>query len=145
MVTRINLDTGEEEGESLEEEYTLEDVTINVSDYIAPTSVRDFRRSWATSAGEGEVLQKFSLRRNKLEDAITTVVECLGLHVCDGTSRVRSGARQHMIHLSGTFMGGVTVLARAQVSIGSSDTTVLKIAVRSKSATISKMVAESIS
>jgi len=156
MVTRVDLDTGDvEEGDTpLEEEYTLEDVQINVSDYIVPTPVRDFRRSWANAAGgggggddnDGEVLQKFSLRQKKLEETIATVVECLGLQVCDGTSRVRPGARQHMIHLSGTFMGGVAVLARAQVSIGSSsDTTVLKIAVRSKSAAISKMVAESVS
>jgi len=145
MVTQFNLDTGEEEGDSIEEEYTLENVEINVSDFITQTSVRDFKRSWAASAGEGEVLQKFSLRQNKLDDAIATLIECLGLQVCDGTGRVRPGAKQHMIHLSGTFLEGVTVLARAQVSMGSSNTTVLKIAVRSKSATVSKMVAESIS
>ena len=71
--------------------------------------------------------------------------ECLGMQVCDGTGRVRSGAKQHMMHLCGTVLGGVDVFARAQVTLGSSNNTVLKIAVRSKSESVSKMVIESIS
>ena len=58
---------------------------------------------------------------------------------------MRKGAKQHMIHLSRTFLGGIGILARAQVSLGPSNNTVLKIAVQSKSAAMSKMVAESIS
>ena len=44
MVTQFNLDTGEEEGDSIEEEYTLENVEINVSDYITQTTYKYFRR-----------------------------------------------------------------------------------------------------
>ena len=73
--------------------------------------------------------------------------ECLGMQVCDGTGRVRSGTKRQMMHLCGTvfFGGGVDVFARAQVTLGSSNNTVLKIAVQSKSESVSKMVIESIS
>ena len=39
--------------------------------------------------------------------------------------------------------GGTSILVRAQVSLGTSNSTVLKIVVRSKSAAVSKMVVKS--
>ena len=53
--------------------------------FVAGSSVRDFERSWAAAGGKGEVLQKFSLRQKKLDEAIEILIECLGMEVCDGT------------------------------------------------------------
>jgi len=141
-VVSVDSETGEEKGDSFDEEYALEDFDLNISDFISQTSVNDFRKSWDGLAGKGEALQKFSLRESNLQDATRSVIKCSGLHVSDGTSRVRSGVKQHMIHLSGTFLWGGNVLARSQVSISSHGTIILKIAVRSENIIVSKMIVD---
>lgn len=39
----------------------------------------DFRRSWETFSTDGEVLAKFALQFKKLEDAVTGVIDFLGI------------------------------------------------------------------
>ena len=72
------------------------------------------------------------------------VIDCLGMQTCDGTHAVKPSARrQHMLHMSGTFLGGVTAVARSQISLSpSSGAIILKIAIRSESEEVSQLVAE---
>lgn len=66
---------------------------------------------------------------------------------CDGTATVKAnaGGKPHMLHLSGVFVGGCSVLARAQIATDpSGGGVVLKIAVRSDNQDISRIVADCI-
>jgi len=72
----------------------------------------------------------------------------LGMQPCDGTANLKpnSAGKPHMLHLSGVFMGQQQVLARAQIAMqGETGGVVLKIAVRSEDAAVSRMVADCIS
>ena len=146
-VVQVDPTTGEEEGDSFEEEYPLEDLEVATSDFMAKVTVPDFRKAWETIGNENEVLEKFALQFKKMEDAVTAVVDFLGMQPCDGTGSLKpnAGGKPHMLHMSGVFVGGQQVLARAQIAAqGDSAGVILKIAVRSADATVSRMVADCI-
>jgi len=142
----VNVDpaTGEEEGEGFQEEYPLEDLGITTSDFMAKVAVGDFRRSWEGMTNANEVLEKFALQFKKLEEAVSAVIDFLGMMPCDGTGVVKSSGKAHMLHMSGVFVGGKNVLARAQVGMDGGGGVVLKIAVRSEDKEVSRMVADCI-
>jgi coatomer subunit gamma len=146
-VVQVDPATGEEEGDTFEEEYPLEDLEISTSDFMAKVAVPDFRKAWETTGNEGEVLEKFALQFKKLEDAVSAVIDFLGMQPCDGTAAVKAATpgKPHMLHLSGVFVTGQQVLARAQVAMqGDTGGVVLKIAVRSEDAAVSRIVADCI-
>lgn len=151
-VVQVDPATGEEEGDTFEEEYPLEDLAISTSDFMAKVSVPAFREAWETVGNANEVLEKFALQFRTLEDAIAAVLDFLGMQPCDGTGSVRpnSAGKPHMLHMSGVFVSGEQVLARAQIALQGSDdgingsSVILKIAVRSADANVSRMVADCI-
>lgn len=151
-VMQVDPATGEEEGDAgFEEEYPLEDLEVSTSDFMAKVSVPDFRRAWENVGNAHEVMEKFALQFKKQEEAVKAVVDFLGMQPCDGTGLLKAGndgTKPHMLHLSGVFVGGRSVLARAQVAVQGTDGSggvVLKIAVRSEDEGVSRMVADCIS
>ena len=65
-----------------------------------------------------EVLEKFVLQFKKLNHAVDAVLGFLGMQPCDGTGTLKAGSgKPHMLHLSGVFVRGTSVLARGQVGI----------------------------
>lgn len=147
-VVQVDPATGEEEGDKFEEEYPLEELEVATSDFMAKVTVPDFRKAWEAIGNDNEVLEKFALQFKKMEDAVTAVVDFLGMQPCDGTGTVKpnAGGKPHMLHMSGVFVGGQQVLARAQIAAQgeNSNGVILKIAVRSADATVSRMVADCI-
>lgn len=145
-VVQVDPATGEEEGDSFEEEYPLEDFGISIGDFMAKVSVGDFRRSWDQMGKDNEVLERFALQFKKLDQAVSSVMDILGMQACDGTATMKPNdtGKSHMLHLSGVFIGGVSVLARAQVSLEKTGGAMLKIAVRAEDEQISRTVISSI-
>ena len=144
-VVEVDPATGEEEGATFEEEYPLEDLEIATADFMAKVSVPDFRKAWEDMGNEGEVLEKFALQYRKVEDAVTAVLDFLGMQPCDGTATVKPTGKPHMLHLSGVFVSGQQVLSRAQIALpNESGQCILKIAVRSPDGDVSRMVADCI-
>lgn len=145
-VVQVNPTTGEVEGDEdgYDDEYALEDLDLQTRDYMAKVQVGDFRRVWEQVGSDGEVLEKFALQFRKLEDAVVAVADFLGMAAVDGTGVVPSGAesgkRSHTLHMSGMFLGNVSVLVRAQLQINDSGSVILKLAVRSEDASISEVV-----
>jgi coatomer protein complex subunit gamma len=144
-VVQVDPTTGEEEGGTFEEEYPLEDLEIATADFMAKVSVPDFRKGWEVVGNESEVLEKFALQFRRIEDAVTAVLDFLGMQPCDGTAAVKQPDKPHMLHLSGVFVSGQQVLARAQIAPpNESGQVILKIAVRSPDADVSRIVADCI-
>lgn len=147
-VTHVDPATGQEDGGTFEEEYPLEDLEIATSDFMAKVTVADFRKAWESIGNENEVLEKFALQFKRLEDAVVAIIDFLGMQPCDGTAAVKANAgTTHMLHLSGVFVTGQQVVARAQIALqgeNGSGGVVLKIAVRSDDAEVSRMVADCI-
>jgi coatomer protein complex subunit gamma len=144
-IVQVDPATGEEEGTGFEEEYPLESFEIATSDFMAKVTVPDFRQAWETVGNGGEVLEKFALQFKNMESAVTAVIDFMGMQPCDGTGAIKAGAgnKPHMLHLSGVFVTGQQVLARAQI-LAENGGVVLKIAVRSEDEGVSRMVADCI-
>lgn len=148
-VVQVDPNTGEIEGDEdgYEEDYPLEELDLNTNDYMAKVSFPDFRKKWEEIGSEGEVIEKFSLQFKKLSEALTAVIEFLGMQPCDNTGVISSSdasKKSHTLHLSGMFIGNITVLVRAQIQLDEASGVVLKMAVRSSSQDISTLVAECI-
>lgn len=147
-VVQVDPTTGEEEGDTYEEEYPLEDLEISTSDFMAKVTVPDFRKAWETLGNTNEVLEKFALQFKQKEDALAAVIDFLGMQPCDGTGTIKpnAGGKPHMLHMSGVFVTGQQVLARAQIAMQGDNGSgvILKIAVRSEDADVSRMVADCI-
>mmetsp|Transcript_8044 Transcript_8044/g.13313 ORF Transcript_8044/g.13313 Transcript_8044/m.13313 type:complete len:951 (-) Transcript_8044:149-3001(-) len=145
-VVQVDPVSGEEEGDTYEEEYPLEDLEVSTADFMAKVSVPDFRKAWEAMGNDNEVLEKFALQFKKLEDAVAAVIDFLGMQPCDGTAVVKpvASGKPHMLHLSGVFVSGEKVMGRAQIAMQGDTGVVLKIAVRSGDADVSRMVADCI-
>jgi coatomer protein complex subunit gamma len=146
-VVEVDPATGEEEGGTFEEEYPLEDLEITTSDFMAKVTTPDFRKSWEELGNTNEVLEKFALQFKKMDDAVAAIISFLGMQPCDGTGTIKpdAGNKPHMLHMSGAFVTGQQVLARAQVAFnGDQGQVILKIAVRSEDEAVSRMVADCI-
>ena len=143
-VVPVGPETGEDEGEPFDEEYPLEDFEIFTADFVAKTVVADFRNAWEETGSKNEILQKFGLAEKTVANAASAVIDCMGMHTCDGTGMIKPGAKQHMLHLSGTFLGGIKILSRCQIACSQGGAIVLKIAIRSEGKDVSKLMAECI-
>mmetsp|Transcript_14581 Transcript_14581/g.35445 ORF Transcript_14581/g.35445 Transcript_14581/m.35445 type:complete len:947 (-) Transcript_14581:1150-3990(-) len=145
-VVQVDPATGEEEGDTFEEEYPLENLQISTSDFMAKVTVPDFRKAWETAGNANEVLEKFALQFKRMEDAISAIIDFLGMQPCDGTGQIKPNAvgKPHMLHMSGVFVSGQQVLARAQIAMQEGSGVILKIAVRSDDEGVSRSVADCI-
>jgi len=138
-----------EEEEGFEEEYPLEDFTIECSDFMSKVGILDFRKSWEELGKDFEVMEKFALKTcSDVPSALKYVIGKMGLVACDGTEVIgekkKGGA--HMLHLCGRFvLDDMPVMARCQIGNMAGAGVVLKMAVRSKDKSVSQWVANCIS
>lgn len=121
--------------------YALEDLVLAPVDFMAPVPVPNFGLAWDELGADFEVLEKFALTQYKtVRGAADAVMDFLGLAPCEGTGSVPTAARQHMLMLSGMFVGGVRVLARVLLVAHEKNGTLLKIAVRSQTEEVTSTV-----
>lgn len=109
------------------------------------------------------MLQKFALHFKDMSSAIDAITSSLEMQqraesildqkhsswwcrAVDGTLAIGfdDSASQHNLHLVGTFIGDVLVLARAQVRMDEKSGCVLKLSVRSSMKEVSEIVADCI-
>ena len=64
------------------------------------------------------------------------------MQTCDGTGTINPSATQHMLHLSGTFMGGVKTLVRCQLSLLPTGGVVLKMAIRAETQEAAQLLSQ---
>jgi len=145
-VIQVDPTSGDDESEPFEEEYPLEELEITTADFMAKVTVPDFRKAWENCDSANEVMEKYALQFNNVGDAVSSVIGLLGMQPCDGTGTLKAnaGAKPHMLHMSGVFIGGISTLARAQLTMQGDSGVVLKIAVRSDDPNVPRMVADCI-
>mmetsp|Transcript_4089 Transcript_4089/g.7148 ORF Transcript_4089/g.7148 Transcript_4089/m.7148 type:complete len:938 (+) Transcript_4089:116-2929(+) len=130
-----------------EEDFPIDAIELGTTDFVAKVQVSNFRTVWESVGKDNEVLEKFELPQYRtLKDAITAVVDFLGLRPCEGTDSVAHNAASQNVLLSGTFIGGTKVLARSAFNIdpNGGGAVNLKIAIRSEDPEVSKLVMDCI-
>lgn len=140
-----SLSDGEETGDSYQEEYALEELSLSTADFIAKVGVPDFRKAWESLAQGKEIMDKFSLHYKSRQDAVDAVLELLGMKCCDNTETPPPSSKPHILHLSGVFLGGESVLVRARLSMDKeTQCVVLQMVVRCEDERVARMVVDSI-
>ncbi|KAJ0981913.1 hypothetical protein J5N97_010168 [Dioscorea zingiberensis] len=143
IVKEVDPATGEAEDEGVEDEYQLEDLEIVAADYILKVGVSNFRNAWESMDPDSERVDEYGLgARESLAEAVSAVINLLGMQPCEGTDVVPSNSRSHSCLLSGIFIGNVKVLVRLSFGIDGPKQVAMKLTVRSDDPAISDAIHE---
>ncbi|XP_020088256.1 coatomer subunit gamma-2 [Ananas comosus] len=133
IVKEVDTSTGEAEDEGVEDEYQLEDLEIVPGDYMRKVPVANFKNAWESMGPENEQVDEYALGvRESLAEAVSAVINILGMQPCEGTEVVPSNSRSHTCLLSGVYIGNVKVLARLSFGISGPKEVAMKLVVRSE-------------
>ena len=127
------------------ETYAVNDLEIGIADFILKRAQPDFKAAWDAVGDKAEMRDQFALPDNSLQSACKSVIDFLGMKVCENTDVVAHNAVKHSLLLSGIFAGNKRVLAHALLLFDDKKQVVLKIAVRSDDADVSQAVLQCIS
>jgi coatomer subunit gamma len=132
-------------GDPSPEDYPVNDVEVSTADFVAKVPVADFRSAWEAMGAEGEVLESFTLAFKTVGEAVSAIIDTIGLAPCEGSGQVKAGTNKHQALLAGVFLGDVKVFARLQVTLDASSGCVLKISIRAPEKELSEMLMSCIS
>lgn len=137
----VDPSTGEAEEEGYADEYQLEDVDLEYTDYVSKLSVGNFRKAWEEMGEETELADEYGIgQREGLQEAVEVLIATLGMSPCEGTDAVPPNARSHMVLLSGKLVGDVSLLVRLSLGIDASSNVAMKLVARADSAAGSEFV-----
>ncbi|ORY44762.1 Coatomer, gamma subunit [Rhizoclosmatium globosum] len=137
--------TGEADEEGYEDEYLLEDLELTTADYIQPTFVSDFGRTWEQVGQQHEMVEAFELSAiTSVKDAVTKIIDILGMEACDGSYSVKDKATTHTLLLAGMFVGGIGALVRCRMAYDASSGVTLEIACRCEDPEVCERIVNSI-
>jgi len=132
-VKEIDPSTGEAEEEGFDDEYQLEDLDVSPADYVKATSVPNFTEAWDAMDEANEVADSYALgERENVQEAVETVIELMGMTVCDGTDMVPPNARSHTVSMTGTVVGDAQVLVKLQFGMDAQHNVAMRLAVRAE-------------
>uniref|UniRef100_A0A2P2I1X4 Coatomer subunit gamma n=1 Tax=Hirondellea gigas TaxID=1518452 RepID=A0A2P2I1X4_9CRUS len=136
--------TGEPETEDgYQDDYTLEDLEISVSDHVNKAQRSNFAAAWEELGPSSELEDTFALSSlSTLSEAVIQVTNFLGMHPCDRSDRVPDGKSSHTLYLAGTYRGGHAVLVRAKLAL--SDGVAMQLTVRSTDPNVSEVIASAV-
>lgn len=113
---------------------------------MRPTFVSNFGDDWDALGADGEAIETYALASvPSLAAAVVEVTRYLGMQAAEGSDQVKSGAKKHILYLSGRFVGDVAVLVRVRMRLAKDGGGVsMEVTVRSKSADVSTTLAQAI-
>ncbi|KMZ56280.1 Coatomer subunit gamma-2 [Zostera marina] len=142
IVKEVDPSTGESD-EGVEDEYQLEDVEVTAADYMKKIGVSNFKNAWESIGDDCERIDEYGLGvRDSLKEAVSAVIDILGMQPCEGTEAVSNNSRSHTCLLSGVFIGNVKVLVRLSFGIDGPKQVAMKLAVRSEAEAVSDAIHE---
>lgn len=136
---------GEVEAVGQQDECELDEIEISECAFmqVGPNfGLPEFKQCWEKLGNNGEVVKRYALGLNSLQEAVDAVCTLIGMRACENTNKVPESAPSHGIQLSGLYYGGITVLCRAGFLLNpTGEGVTLKIAVRSADRNISSLIA----
>eukprot|EP01098_Paradermamoeba_levis_P011387 TRINITY_DN486_c0_g1_i1.p1 TRINITY_DN486_c0_g1~~TRINITY_DN486_c0_g1_i1.p1 ORF type:complete len:630 (+),score=220.72 TRINITY_DN486_c0_g1_i1:908-2797(+) len=138
----VDPQSGEAEEVGYDDQYQIEEVEVNMADYIHKTFISNFQTEWETVGADNEVVETFALSTMKnLTDAVKEIIDFLGMQPCERSDQVPPKKAKHILYLSGRGVGGVPVFVRARMKSDPSSGVNVELTVRSLSLGVSQAVA----
>jgi len=135
--------TGEADPIGYSDEYGLEDVSVNVGDFMQKLTKSNFSVAWDGIGMENEMEETYSLTQiGTLSEAVKLIIDHLGMNPSERTDSVDDEKSTHALLLTGLFVGGVPIMARAKLVL--TDYVSMSLCVRSLDKEVSELVLSSI-
>ena len=88
---QVDPTTGEAEEDGVEDEYQLEDLEVVAADYMVKLGVSNFRNAWESMGPDFERVDEYGLGpRESLAEAVSTVINLLGMQPCEVSLSLRT-------------------------------------------------------
>jgi coatomer protein complex subunit gamma len=131
-------ETGETLEDTEEDDFELEDLKVNITDYIADISL-NFKEQWEALKDNETTGTTKDVAKTNLQNAVDKFINKVGLSPL-GERKVQPKKNSHSLYFSGHMTNDVTVLIAVQLSTDESGATVTKVAVRSSDTSIATEV-----
>ncbi|KAK8234151.1 adaptin N terminal region-domain-containing protein [Phyllosticta capitalensis] len=122
-----------------QDEYPVEDLTLNVADFVIPAYAGSFDHVWGQSYAD-EDTQTLQLSLTKIQDAVDQIPAALSLQPLDGTDIAASKSRHELKLFGKTVMGG-KVAADVNIVRLSEGEFAIKISAKSEEQGVAKLLA----
>ncbi|KNC53775.1 coatomer subunit gamma-1 [Thecamonas trahens ATCC 50062] len=132
-VLDVDPESGEpEEGdEGEDDEYEVDEVDIAPADYMQKTFVPNFAAAWDKFTDDHQSLELFALGSlGSVAEAVSTLIDLLGMQVCERSNAVKPDAVTHTLLLSAVFAGQVPLLVRIRLKLDQTRTVQMELTVR---------------
>ncbi|KAI9882749.1 MAG: serine/threonine protein kinase [Watsoniomyces obsoletus] len=141
----IDPSTGEAEETGYEDEYQVENLELNGSDYVVPTFAGNFGTIWEQLKGGDEEVETLQLSNVKsISDATEQLATTLSLQALEGTDVPISNST-HALKLFGKTVSGGKVAALVKMAYSAKTGVTTQITVRSEEEGVAGMVVASVS
>jgi len=141
----IDPSTGEADESGYDDDYQVEDIEVATADFVRKTYVSNWEDKWNEVGDEFEVVETYSLSTMKsLQDAVKEIGDFLGMGAAERTDQVASKKTKHILLLTGEFLGGIPVVARARMKFTEGQGVQMELTTRSKSDDVSMAIVSSI-
>lgn len=140
----IDPTTGEPEDTGYEDEYSIEDLELHISDYLVPSFASSFQNLWEQVGAAGEeASETYKLSGVKgIQEACETIPAQLGLQALEGSDLVvAQNAATHVLKLFGKTIGGGRVVAMIKMAYSSKTGLAVKVTCRSEEEGVAAKVA----
>eukprot|EP00056_Hartaetosiga_gracilis_P017943 m.8955 g.8955 ORF g.8955 m.8955 type:complete len:868 (+) comp6252_c0_seq1:77-2680(+) len=142
-VRDFDPDTEELDSESYEDTYSLENVTLALSDYILPAAKPNFAAAWAALESNAEMEDTFAMENwDSIETGVKELIKFFGMAPCEKSNLVADDSTTHSLFLSGVFVGGFPFLIQARFAL--SDSVSMELSVRSENEDVSQLIIDSL-
>lgn len=100
-----------------EDDYQLEDFSVNVNDYLKPAPIpvdKKFENVWKGMQG-AEQKASYELQYQTLEAAIKGLTKHFGMYICENSDVINMSNKTHSLMLAGTYLGYIPLLLNAVI------------------------------
>lgn len=130
-------------GKMTNEGIQVEDVDLSVGDYMLPFPIAPFQKKYEDLPHE--CIETYQLTAvPSIKQAVSTLLDLLGMAPCEGTETVKDKAATHQLLLSGVFVGGIACVARCRMVWDQVNGVALEVAVKSQDHAVAAALADAI-
>ncbi|SOV78298.1 coatomer subunit gamma, putative [Plasmodium sp. gorilla clade G3] len=136
-----------EHDEGFPDSYSINPMCIQIVDFINPKILRhgEFKHLWDSMENHNtEVVSKFSLNFENIQQAVVGLLNTLNMIACDQTDYVENNSNNHNMLLSAQFLNDTYILCKASLILSQQYGCLLKIICRSANKILSEHILKSL-
>jgi len=135
-------ETGEVDEDGYPDQYEIDELEVSLADMMLAVDKPNFGGAWDELADDAAAEETYELPFEGIEQAIEKIIGHMGMKACEKSDKVKEGKRTHTLYMSGVYVGGHTVVARARLAYDENVT--LNLEVRGTDEETTELIATSV-